>query len=340
MPSSTSHSERGVPTLALRLVITAAVTWAASAAYSLTVNPEVAFFKQGAAIKRAWVNKLDATGRGKIVVFGGSSCTVTVDGERMLTHHGLPVANLGLGAGMGARTLVQFARENLRSGDTLVVALEPRLLTDPPGMPALGIQFAWATANPDLIKLAFREAPSFTGASALLALRPGGYHVFTLIGKVLSRQPLYRYAPGDFHASGWQSVTVHREIAGPPDRGERMAAGAAALLRELRSWCEAQRIRIAFALPWGYCAPEQSGAFRLANADFLRQVASILPVLKDERLGVYSVKEEFADTPWHLVPEGAAKRTDALAEQLKSWTLWTPAELDRIASTPPQAGTK
>lgn len=328
-----------MPALALRLVIVGAITWAASAAYTLAWNPEVAFFKHGAAVKKAWVAKLDAAGKGKIVVCGGSSCTVTVDGERLLEHHGLPVANLGLGAGMGARALTHYARQNLQDGDTLVVALEPRLLTEPLSTPGLGIQFAWATGNRDLIALALRESTGFTGASALLALRPGGYHLFTLLGKIASRQPLYRYVPADFHASGWQSVTVQRDITGPPERGSRLSRDAVTLLKDLKGWCDAHRVRVAYALPWGFCPPETAAGFRAANADYLLQISAILPVLKDETLGVNTERAAYADTYWHLMPPAAARRTDALAAQLKSWTFWQPAELERLAHPGGKAGT-
>lgn len=320
-----------MPALALRLVIVGTIAWAASAAYTLAWNPEVAFFKHGAAVKAAWVQKLDAAGKGKIVVCGGSSCTVTIDGERLLSKHGLPVANLGLGAGMGAKALVQFARQQVRGGDTLVVALEPRLLTEPLSTPGLGLQFAWATYNRELLSLALRESSSFTGISALLALRPGGYHVFTLLGKIASGQPLYRYAPSDFNVSGWQSVSVKRDISGPPERGARLSREAVGLLTELKTWCTAHGVRVAYALPWGYCPSDQADAFRAANADYLRQVAEILPVLQDKTLGVNTDREAYADTYWHLTPPAAAQRTDAFAEQLKSWALWEPAALDRLA---------
>lgn len=323
-----------MPWHAVRLVMTGIVTWAVAAFYTLRVNPEVAFFAHGARVKQAWVERLNAATTPKTVVFGGSSCTVTVDGERMQQRHGLPTANLGLGAGMGAQVLTEYAKAGVRQGDTLIVALEPLLLTENLEVPSLGVQFAWATGSRALKKLVRQTSASFTGISGLLALRPGGYHLFTLLGKIVARQPLYRYAPSDFHASGWQEVTVRRDFAGPPERGPALTAEARALLRDLRAWCERLHVRVAYALPWGSCTEAQKPAFQAANARFLRQVSDVLPVLKDERLGAYTERSEYADTFWHLTPPGAGRRTDELAALIKAWAVWTPGELDRLAAGP------
>lgn len=323
-----------MPWHALRLVTAGIVTWAVAAFYTLRINPEVAFFVHGARVKQAWVERLNATSQPKTVVFGGSSCTVTVDGERMERQHQLPTVNLGLGAGMGAQMLAEYAKAGVRQGDTLIVALEPLLLTEHLEVPSLGVQFAWAVGDRALKKLARRDSASFTGFSMLLALRPGGYHVFTLLGKIAARQPLYRYAPSDFHASGWQEVTVQRAFTGPPERGPALTVEARALLQELRSWCESRGIRVAYALPWGSCTEAQKVTFQSANARFLRQVSDVLPVLKDARLGAYTERSEYADTFWHLTRPGAERRTDELAALIKAWSMWTPAELDRLADAP------
>ena len=102
MPSFILLSRDQVPWVALRLLTVAVLAWASSAAYALYLNPEIAFFKHGARLKHAWAEKLNREYTRKVVVFGGSSCGVSIDGERMLDHHGLPTVNMGLGAGMGA----------------------------------------------------------------------------------------------------------------------------------------------------------------------------------------------------------------------------------------------
>ncbi len=328
MPSFTLPFRNQVPWVTLRLLTAAVLTWIGSALYALYLNQEIAFFKQDARLKHAWAEKLDREYGRKIVVFGGSSCGVSIDGERMLEHHGLPTVNMGLGAGMGAEVLTRYALLEVREGDTLIAALEPGLLTGAVDPTALGVQFSLAVGEPELLT----RSRSFSWHSTLLDLRPGGYHFFTLIGKIAGGSPLYRYRLNDLHASGWQAITLKRSFVGPPGRGPTLSTGARELLVWLRSWCAKSNVRLAYSLPWGYTPADNLSQFQAANIDFLLQISPCLPVLKDPVLGSNTNLEQYADTEWHLTPDAAALRTDSLARQINEWSLWTTDELQHLAS--------
>jgi hypothetical protein len=105
-------------------------------------------------------------------------------------------------------------------------------------------------------------------------------------------------------------------------------------LRSLRDWCRDHEVRLAYSIPWGYTPPTELDQFRRENARFLLQVLEVIPVLRDPRLGAYSVREHFSDSVWHLTEEGAALRTDELARQLKDWDVWSRPELEQLAATP------
>jgi hypothetical protein len=328
MPSSILRFRDRVPWTALRLLTVAVLAWAASAVYALFLNPEIAFFKHCARVKHCWAEKLDREYGHKIVVFGGSSCGVSIDGERMLERHGLPTVNLGMGAGMGAEVLTRYALLEVHQGDTLIMVLEPDLLTRSTEPTALGAQFSLAIGKPGLLK----SSPSFTWLPTLLSLRPGGYHFFTLIGKMARGGPLYRYHFNDIHASGWQEITIKRDLTGPPVRGPALSPDARQLLGWLRSWCVANKVRLAYSLPWGYSPRDNVQQFEAENLDFLLQISRFLPVLKDPALGADTRREQFADTEWHLTPDAAALRTDALAREIEEWSVWTTEELQQMAS--------
>ena len=331
MASSTSPSNPAVPWLAVRLLGVALAAWVVGAIYTLRVNPEIAFFRRGHAVKQSWAKTLEPQPPPKIVVFGGSSCATSVDGERLLREHGLPVLNLGLGAGMGAKVLTRYALPVLRPGDTLIMAMESDLMTGPLTIPTLGVQFSLATGQWNLL----RDPDRVDWSTSLLSLRPGGYHGFTLLGKILLRQPLYRYSPDEFHASGWHEVVVKRPIPDPVASASRLSEDMKVWLIFIRDFCAQRGVRVAYTLPWGYCPPEQLAAYHRDNARFLQQVAEFLPVLKEPSLGAHSVREHYADTSLHLTATGAALRTDELARQIKAWSTWSPAELaQRIASEP------
>jgi hypothetical protein len=323
MCSSTSPFNVSRPKLVLVLILTALVGIGVSAWYTLRFNPEIRYFKKTHAIKQAWARQMTRDYGAKVVIYGGSSCEFSIDGERLLERFRLPCVNLGRGAGMGSVVLTMVALEETRPGDTLIVAMEPGLITVPLEMPHLGIQFSIATGHWNWIRHPLPPAEPVSWLDAVLALRPGGYHFFTMLGKLVSRQPLYRYRPGDTRPSGWHQTLVRLPITGPPGHTVHIPESTTAFLRSLRDRCAQQQIRLAYSLPWGYTPPDRVQSFQKENVQFLLQMAEIMPVLRDPRLGVYSVREHFSDTVWHLCEEGAALRTDELGQQITGWQVWS-----------------
>lgn len=331
MASSTLHSDRRPPWWAILLGAIALLTWAITAAYSLWWNPEVAFFRSGHQKKQAWMQAMRARFGTNVLIFGGSSCASSIQSRRLVERHDLPGVNLGFGAGMGAGVLSQYALEAMRPGDTLIVALEPDLLTRAFEREPLGVQFALSIGRPGLV----REQGRMDWPAALLDLRPGSYHVFTLLGKVLLGQPLYRYSPEDFKEDGWQEINDRRPFAVPPLAEAKPSAAALSRLQGLREECRARGVRVAATLPWQYCAPDQLAALQRKHLVFLRELATVLPCLREPSLGAHSQQADFGDTMLHLLPDAAGRRTDELAAAIKGWTLWTAAEIDaRLASSP------
>jgi hypothetical protein len=309
--------------------VLAFLTWLAGAAYTVWLNPEIVFFKRAAALKLAWSRQMTRVYGRKMVLFGGSSCSFAVNNARLLAVHGLPAANLGLGAGMGARVLTRFALSEVQPGDTLIMALEPGLLVNRFDDPALGVQFSLAMGQPALVApgVGLVQGRVVPGVSDLLKLRPGGHHALMLLAKLLVGRPLYRYHLSEFHPSGWQETAVRLPLESEPVTEMHLSDDARQLLRALREWCEERSIRVAYLLPWAYVSSENLVDLQTANRRFLAEVAECMPVLKDPRFGAYAVRDHYADTIWHLTEEGARIRTDELARQIKGWEVWTAEEL-------------
>jgi hypothetical protein len=319
-----------LPWRALRLAAAALVTLVIAAVYTLRLNPEIRFYKHAALVKLGWAEKLSREQGVKIIVCGGSSTAFSIDGERMLQQHGLPTANFGLHAGMEPLFLAAIAAQSARPGDTVVLALEPGLLMTPFQSPDLAAQMGTALRRPDLIHASGLTGEPVHWVRNCLSLRPGAYHFFTLLGKIALRKPLYRYAPEEVQASGWQRAKDIRPI---PDQGlaeGRLCPDARRLLMVLKNWGHTNRVQVVYSLPWGWVTEDRLRPFQRMNVRFLREVAAILPVLKDPALGAYRVREHFSDSHWHLTAEGAAARSDSLAAQLKSRSFWSQQELEQL----------
>src|SRR3954465_1320021 len=173
MLSSISRSSARVPMLSIGLLAVAMSVWIASAAYTLAINPEIALYKRVAEIKRDWARRMASEHGQKTVIYGGSSCSFSVDAQRMLARASLPVVNMGLHAGMGPLVLTRYALSEVKEGDTLVAALEPFLLTDSrdPRTFDIGVQFCFAMREPEWCEAPYAERPSLFSSNHWLALR-------------------------------------------------------------------------------------------------------------------------------------------------------------------------
>lgn len=326
MALSISRSEPRVAHAATLLAV-AAATWTACACYTLYVNPEVTHYAGGAAIKHAWAKRMTDEHGAKVVAIGGSSCEFSFDGERTLQRHALPLVNYGWQAGMGAAVMAESALHELRAGDTLVVAIEPTLLTVPLDQPSLGVQLSVAAGHVEWVTQPTLGVGRVGWFDLLVALRPGASHLFLLLGKVARGGPLYRYQLSDYHASGWKQTAVRMPIDGPAWHGVTLSRDARLLLRSLRDWCDRHDVRVAYSLPWSYTPPQSRDRFRRDNLDFLIQIAPFFPILRDDRLGVDPELAHYADTQFHLNARGSALRSDELAAQISNWNVWPPSDL-------------
>ena len=291
MASFTSHFKSIIPIRALTLILTALLAWMSCVLYTVEINPVMKFFRKANSTKAcAWAATLASQHQPKIVVCGGSSCMTTIIPERMIEKHNLPVLNMALHAGMGAKILTEYAMQTLQPGDTLIVSIEPDLLSGPLKSDPDGIQFAIATGNQALL----RNTSLLDWPGTLLDIRPGGYHIFTLIGKIVSRQPLYRYNLSDIHPGGWQEVTVKRDFDPTSDQNISISKDAKELFTRIHEFCAKQNIRVAYSLAWNYHPADHVAGFRRRNLDFLQQVSEFIPVLEEPGLGIQTNRDLLA----------------------------------------------
>ena len=331
MTSFTSRFKGKTPNVLLALLLTAVGGWAIGAIYTLQWNPEVECFVHAAKVKVDWLNTLKRQFENKVIIMGGSSSTFSVDPQVALETGNVPMGNLALGAGMGTKVLSRFGIAHTQPGDTLLVMLEPNLLAGDLEPTQLGGQFSiaagtpwWASRDPELF-----PTHKLPAAQYFAALRPGGYHFFTLLGKVIRRQKLYRYSKSDFLETGQQQTDYRAQLVAP--RGDvTLSAEATEWLTGLADYCRRNGIRLLYAIPWAYCPPEELSAFREENTRFLVQMAKIIPVLQDDRLGAYTVAEHFADTAFHLNRQGATLRTKELVNHLLTSNSWNASDLQKI----------
>ena len=317
MTSSISPSEQPapsrVPRLALALLTAAVLAWVLGAVYTLRWNPEVAFFHRVHEAKRAWAAGLSSSNR--VLLVGGSGCMTSIDPVRMREAHGLKVLNLGLGAGAGAKFLGRYAMDWARPGDRLILTIEPGILTGAIDWKSLGVQLAAANGTWQL----WEEPGSWEWPNRLFGLRPGGQHLFTLLGKAVLRQPWYRYGIDEIRPGGWHEVAARREVPSPGPGPVALSPEARVWLADVKAECDRKGVSVAYAIPWFYGSEADRPAMVEAHQRFLADVGRIVPILPDPSMGVNTRREDYADSLVHPTGEAARRRTDDLARILRDW---------------------
>jgi hypothetical protein len=309
------------PRLTLILLIAALGAWGAGALYTWFVDPEMKFWTAVTRQKLDWVESMRAKHGYVIGVVGGSTTTFGIDAEHIEREHGLPVANLGLHVGMGFEALVGFGLSSLREGDTLILSLEPGILTDEHAeISKLGSKLSLLLGKREMITLNedIQMLPIF---KALAAAPPGGYHVITMLGKLAMREPPYRYSIDNLRPGGLQTTDERRNFTASmdftnPTESKPISKTGIELLRTVRLAAERKGINVAYALPWSYWPAQKANERRAANKSFLRSLEDHIPILVDPYMGVHTELKDFSDSGQHLTRESAAKRSAVLAETI------------------------
>jgi hypothetical protein len=235
--------------------------------------------------------------------------------------YGLPVANLGLHAGMGPEACVGFGFAALRKGDIMILSLEPTMISEQIDSKAMGTRFAYGLGKPELLDWQGVRSP-LDSVSSFFQLQPGGYHVVTMLGKLALGQPLYRYSVDEMRPGGLQITSERRALmsfakeSAAPEQCQ-LSADARRFLERIKAQAERRGINVAYLLPWSYAPTASSNALRAANRELLEEINKIIPVLYDSEFGIHTAQDDFADTGQHLTREAAAKRSMHLVPLLQ-----------------------
>jgi hypothetical protein len=293
MPESQSKNKTRAPWLALLLVGCAVLAWLLGAAYTWFLDPEMKFWTAAAKQKLDWVEKMRQKHGYVIGVVGGSTTT------------------FGIGFGLSA----------LKRGDVLVLSLEPAMLVaEKPGTTPLGSKLSVLLGRPEIDGW-LGESPMLSKIQSLGRLRPGGYHVATMIGKLALGQPLYRYTINKMRPGGLQTTDERRFTTGgtdlsPKDGNIGLSPCGAAFLEHTIMEAEKRGIKVIYVLPWSYCKPELAAQRREANEILLADISERISVLREPSLGVHERIEDFSDSVQHLTAEAARSRSRFLGEAL------------------------
>ncbi len=288
------------------------------ALYSIKLDAEIRFWKPLAKKKIQYANILSEQNKPKVVFAGGSSCTFSIRPD-VLNAYEINSVNMGMHAGMGVLFNVAFASSVLQKGDFLVLALEPGILTSEFDQPTfLGACLAMAMKMPDLAVGGALMGRKLSIRQRLLAVRPGGRRVVTMLSKLALQRPMYRYTLDETSEDGWcfTSYDDERAIATGAYRKKDLSDSGSIFLSAIATEVRSKGASVYFLSPWVYTESEVVEGNRKITRCLLEQVDEIIPVLYDGYDGSCSNQVWYADTGMHLTPAGSIARTEAIATVL------------------------
>ena len=313
------------------LALSFVLSWLAAVVYMFRFDVSETLDMEHTRGQDEWARHFTAEQGPRVIVTGGSSCSFSIDAETAVERFHVPVVNAGLTASFGSRGILLVGSRFVQSGDTLVLAIEPELMSQSTTYPQdvfryLLTRWDWTS---------FRNARAVTGRAVpldelIFAPRPGLARFAAAVGRKITGTP-YRYATARDNPGGLMVTEFRVPLDGDAETWHLTPENRAMLLH-FRGWASRQGVKLFYSEPWFYVDEANATKERRSKARFAQEMVDILPVLRDDQFGVKSDRSLFADTRYHLTEPAAQARTTELMNQVLGHQVWTPTDLAQAAS--------
>lgn len=307
----------------LSLLLSLIAAYGLSFYLAVPANPEVKFWNDVVERRDREIAQVRKNQPGTPIIFftGGSSTAFSIDPAIIEQTCGLPSFNLGLPVAAKAEYLIHQALDQTRSGDLLLICLEPDLLSVAGASPSPS-KFSFAMAA---VGGSVGEAAGGDSFNAYLSLRdylnlsrPGAGHISTYIARLVLEKP-YRYSSADMRYRGRIETSFHGANPSGIRTASHLSPYGRKLLTRARRAADARGVRLLYAMPWHYTSPSAMKDSQHNQRQLNQEIHTIMPVIDDGFTGVASNPSWFSDTGQHLTAEGSRERTSALAIVLRDW---------------------
>ena len=291
----------------------AGLTWGVGYFYNARYGGELSWLRIMYEQKMAIAKEVQAPQR--ILIVGGSGAHYTVDAELMQKDLGIPTLNMATDGPVGLDVILPSISEVIKKGDIVVLIPEYLLLLDDDGLGDRSGQFGVAIGKPGLGNIPPKQLAQdllLLGAPTLRALTKSSLDVIEK-GHLTG----YYSDPITDHGdptvmkkrtkSKWWSLKINKSVS--PYSLQR--------IQQFKQELEGKGATLVLGLSWIYGSTDTKtlNNIRKTAAEF----SKIAPVLYNkENLNVKTDSSLFADTHYHLNPDGRQTRTSELVEQLKA----------------------
>jgi hypothetical protein len=291
----------------------AGLTWGIGCFYNARYGGELSWLRIMYEQKMAIAKEVQAPQR--VLIVGGSGAHYTVDAKLMQEKLGIPTLNIASDGPVGLDVILPSVSDVIKKGDIVVLIPEYLLLLDDDGFGDRSGQFGIAIGKPGLGNIPTKQLAQdwmLLGAPTLRAVTKSSLDV-------IEKGHLTGYYSDPVTANGdptvmkkrtnseWWALKINNSVS--PHALQR--------IREFKQEVEAKGATLVLGLSWIYGSPDPKTLGNIRKT--AEELGKIAPVLYDkETFNVHTDSSLFADTHYHLNPEGRRTRTSELVDQLKA----------------------
>jgi len=237
----------------------------------------------------------------------------SVNSELMERELGIPVFNFGLDGKLGLDVIFPAILSEIREGDIVLAIPEYLMLEDEDGLGTISTHFAIATNQQESVNVSTKkwlEDTWMLGIPGLNALVKSGVDLATKgkFDEYYSDPLTERGEPTKIweRKGKWWKLTVDKPIS----------AYSIQRIQQFKQEVEAKGATLILSLPVIYGENEGKTLTNVQQTQV--ELSKIAPTIYNpDNLNLWTDVAPFAETHYHLKPEGRIKRTEEIVEQLK-----------------------
>jgi len=287
------------------------LAWSIGFVYNIFYGGELSWLRAMYWQKKAIAQQ--TAGNPRLLITGGSGAHYTLDSELIETGLGIPVVNLGLDGPIGLDVVLPSIIDEVQPGDIVLLIPEYLLLLDDDGLGDRSTGFGVAIGKPGLGGIPPKQLLQDVialGIPSLRSITKSGVDVATK-GKMTGyySDPVNKWGdPTVFKTreQNWWQLPIDQPIS----------THAVQRIKEFRQEVAARGGTLVLSLPWIYGSTSETTINNITIT--AQELNKIAPLIYDQTsLNIQTDAHLFADTHYHLRPEGSKVRGKELVEQLQ-----------------------
>ncbi|MGM3304673.1 hypothetical protein ACSQ6I_01560 [Anabaena sp. WFMT] len=291
----------------------ATLTWGVGYFYNACYGGELSWLRMMYEQKIAIAKEVQAPQR--ILIVGGSGAHYTVDAGLIQQKLGIPILNIATDGPIGLDVILPSISDVIKKGDIVILIPEYLLLLDKDGWGARSGQFGVAIGKPGLGNVPPKQLAQDLMLLGIPSLRAATKSSLDLVEK----GHLTGYYSDPVTAKGDPTVMKKRTKSEWWELkiNDSVSPHSLKRIQQFKQEIEAKGATLILGLSWIYGSTDTKTLNNIRKT--AEDLGKIAPVLYNkETLNIKTESSLFADTHYHLNPDGRRTRTIELVEQFKA----------------------